>query len=125
MNRQRLGPRKTAAAACTFALLAAALAGCAADQSDPSGDGAGGCSSPGVTADTIRIGLVYPDSGNAIAGGFQATPSAVAARIEAANAAGGVNGRTVEIDWRDDQGAPDVFSQSARDLVDASDGESV
>ncbi|MBL7496671.1 ABC transporter substrate-binding protein [Frankia sp. CNm7] len=108
----------------TFALLAAVLAGCADGSSDPSGDGAGGCVSPGVTADTIRIGLIYPDSG-AVVGGFQATPGAVAARIEAANAAGGVNGRKVIVDWRDDQGTADVFSLAAHDLLDDSDGQGV
>ncbi|WP_238430918.1 ABC transporter substrate-binding protein [Frankia nepalensis] len=123
MTRQRLRPGK-AAVATTLALLVAALAGCAGDSPDAGGDGAGGCVSPGVTADTIRIGLLYPDSG-AVVGGFQATPSAVAARIEAANAAGGVNGREIVIDWRDDQGAPDVFSLAARDLLDESDGQAV
>ncbi|MBL7500999.1 ABC transporter substrate-binding protein [Frankia sp. CNm7] len=107
-------------------LISAALGGCGAlgGSSAGSSDERGACASPGVTDDTIRIGLIYPDSGSGESG-FRATLSAVEARIEAANAEGGVHGREVVIDWRDDQDSPDVFSLAARDLLDDSDGQGV
>ncbi|MBL7495937.1 ABC transporter substrate-binding protein [Frankia sp. CNm7] len=123
----RLLSRFTATAAAVLVVLPAVLAGCGSGSGSTDGaGGAGECPpAPGVTADTIRIGLVYPDSGGGIATGFRATPSAVSARIGAANAAGGVHGRQVVIEWRDDESNPEKFQREAQSLVDDGQGNGV
>jgi ABC-type branched-subunit amino acid transport system substrate-binding protein len=79
----------------------ALVTGCAAD---PGGARTGGsCDSPGVSGNEIKIGLVYPDSGP-LAAALNATRGGFVARLGEANAAGGVNGRKIVYDWRDDRG---------------------
>ncbi|OAA27723.1 amino acid/amide ABC transporter substrate-binding protein, HAAT family [Frankia sp. EI5c] len=68
------------------------------------------CTTPGFTDDAVRIGLIYPDSGP-LASAFALARSGFEARIELANEAGGVHGRTVEVIWGDDR------AQSATNLV--------
>ncbi|WP_045877840.1 ABC transporter substrate-binding protein [Pseudofrankia sp. DC12] len=73
---------------------------------------------PGVTGNSVKIGLIYPDTGPAeIAKAFKASRSGVEARIALQNAHGGVNGRTVDLVWGDDQSDPGAFSLVAHDLV--------
>jgi branched-chain amino acid transport system substrate-binding protein len=70
----------------------------------------------GVTANAIKLGFIYPGTGLAapISGsgvtGFKA-------RIDAQNAAGGVNGRKIEVVDRDDASSGANLTQ-ARDLVE-------
>ncbi|MBL7500453.1 ABC transporter substrate-binding protein [Frankia sp. CNm7] len=118
MNRRHRRARTVAAAAAAAVVtgLPAVLAGCASPSSDQA-PAAGVCPSPGVTDETVRIGLVYPDSGGPLATNFKAVRSAVEARIAAQNEAGGVHNREVEVVWRDDQADPDVFAHAARDLI--------
>ncbi|WP_313954595.1 ABC transporter substrate-binding protein, partial [Frankia sp. EI5c] len=74
------------------------------------------CDSPGVTADEVKIGFMFSNSGT----GSEALSSARAgldARIGLANAAGGVNGRTIVYDWRDDQTSAAANERAAEDLV--------
>ncbi|ADP81335.1 ABC transporter substrate-binding protein [Pseudofrankia inefficax] len=74
---------------------------------------------PGVTAGTIKVGYVYPDTGPAeIASTFKSARSGVEARIDLQNAHGGVNGRRIDLVWRDDQSDEQAFSGAAHELVD-------
>jgi ABC-type branched-subunit amino acid transport system substrate-binding protein len=96
------------------------LAGCGA-SSTRSADGAGSCptQTPGVTTDSVKIGLIYPDTGpTAVASTFKGTRSAVQARIDQQNASGGVGGRRIDVVWGDDESDSGKFTAEAHDLVD-------
>ncbi len=67
--------------------------------------------------DEIKIGMVYPDTGT-LASVFIEARSGVTARVAQENAAGGVNGRKVTIEWRDDESGPLTNLAVARDLVE-------
>ncbi len=75
------------------------------------------CASPGVSDDRIDLGVLYPDSGP-VSPIFEAARAGIDARLGAVNAAGGVNGRRVVYQWRDDQGSPLTNGIAARDLVE-------
>ncbi len=75
------------------------------------------CASPGVSDDRIDLGVLYPDSGP-VSPIFEAARAGIDARLGAVNAAGGINGRRVVYQWRDDQGSPLANGIAARDLVD-------
>lgn len=107
--------RRWAAVAVSGVVASLALAGCARDGKSA----AASCNSPGVTPTEIKVGLIYPDSG-AIAPGFRAARSATEARVAVANAAGGVNGRKIVLDWRDDVGSTSGFTLAANDLLSQS-----
>ncbi|WP_041939361.1 MULTISPECIES: ABC transporter substrate-binding protein [Frankia] len=77
----------------------------------------GGRAAPGVTPDEVRVGLLYPDSG-LLAGAFPGLRAGVDARLGEINAAGGINGRKVVYDWRDDAGTAQGNLNGARELVD-------
>jgi ABC-type branched-subunit amino acid transport system substrate-binding protein len=72
---------------------------------------------PGVTKNEIRLGLVYPDSG-VIGTAFPAARAGFDARIGAVNAAGGIHGRKIVYEWRDDAGAPEKNLAGSRQLVE-------
>ncbi|MBL7488486.1 ABC transporter substrate-binding protein [Frankia sp. AgB1.9] len=110
-------PRTATAIAAVIVGLPAALAGCATGSSASGGNSNGPCTAPGVTADAITIGLIYPDSG-AVSGGFRDARSGVDARVALQNASGGVNGRKIVIEWRDDRSDAAGFANAAHDLVD-------
>ncbi|MBL7502035.1 ABC transporter substrate-binding protein [Frankia sp. CNm7] len=95
------------------ALLAAAGCGGSTGSSNTGTD----CSTPGFSPTSIKLGQVYPDSG-VLGEPFRAARSGVQARIEQANADGGINGRTIEYTWRDDRGEPDGNSLAAHELVE-------
>jgi branched-chain amino acid transport system substrate-binding protein len=75
------------------------------------------CTAPGVTADSVKLGLLYPDTGPA-SGAFAAYRAGVDARFGAANAVGGVNGRRLSYTWQDDESTPGTNLVGARKLVD-------
>ncbi|MCK9894513.1 ABC transporter substrate-binding protein [Frankia sp. AgB32] len=75
------------------------------------------CSSPGVTQNEIKAGLLLPDSGP-LASGFLSVRSAIDARFGVTNAAGGVHGRKITLEWRDDRGSTVANYVGARDLVE-------
>ncbi|MBL7489423.1 ABC transporter substrate-binding protein [Frankia sp. AgB1.9] len=77
---------------------------------------ASSCGSPGVSADEVKIGVVYPDAGS-LGGAVAAARSGINARLQLANTAGGVNGRKVSYEWRDDSGTPQGNDQAVRALV--------
>ncbi|WP_238438246.1 ABC transporter substrate-binding protein [Frankia nepalensis] len=103
----------TAAAA---VLAAAAASGCAGDNGSP---GAGNsCDSPGVSADELRIGLVFPNEGT-IGEALNTVRNGVDTRLGLVNDAGGIHGRTITYTWRDDQGTPQANEVVVHDLVDS------
>jgi branched-chain amino acid transport system substrate-binding protein len=77
------------------------------------------CTTPGVSAGRITLGLVNSASGNnqAEAGAIRAGTDA---RFGEVNAAGGVNGRKLAYDWRDDAGQPTANQAAVQSLVDDS-----
>ncbi|MCM3923880.1 ABC transporter substrate-binding protein [Frankia sp. AiPs1] len=76
-----------------------------------------GCDTPGVTAEEVRLGLLYPDSGPT-ASSLAAVRAGIDARLGLANQAGGVHGRKIVYDWRDDQGTTEANAIGARDLIE-------
>ncbi|MCM3922459.1 ABC transporter substrate-binding protein [Frankia sp. AiPs1] len=65
----------------------------------------------------MKLGFVYPDTGVA-SKTFTAARAGVDARLGLANAEGGVNGRHITYEWRDDEENPDTNGRVARDLVE-------
>jgi branched-chain amino acid transport system substrate-binding protein len=96
----------------------AVFPGCDVSRSAPDKPTAGaGCQSPGVTADQVRLGLLYPDTGNA-ASLFLPFRAGVDARLGIANDTGGVHGRRVVYSWRDDESRTSANLSAAHSLVD-------
>jgi ABC-type branched-subunit amino acid transport system substrate-binding protein len=60
--------------------------------------------------------MIYPTTGTTAAA-LQAARSGFDARLGVANAAGGVNGRKITYQWRDDQGAAGANLTASRNLV--------
>jgi ABC-type branched-subunit amino acid transport system substrate-binding protein len=106
------------------ALLAATTVGLVATASCSTGEApvaaGGSCDTPGFTADEIRLGLVYPDTG-ALRGVLSASRSGVEARIQLANERGGIHGRRLTYEWRDDAGDPPTNGAAVRELVERKD----
>ncbi|WP_307874635.1 ABC transporter substrate-binding protein [Frankia nepalensis] len=117
--RDRPGaPRRTALAA---VLVTALAAGCGGGSGDgPDASPADGCDTPGIGADEVRLGFVYPDVG---AGNESLAPamSGFVARIEQANAEGGIHGRKIVYTWRDDASEIDQNREVVRQLVEEQD----
>ncbi|WP_308301234.1 ABC transporter substrate-binding protein [Frankia sp. Mgl5] len=70
----------------------------------------------GITSDAVNLGFVYSDTGV----GSAALVSARAgfdARIGLANEEGGVNGRKITYEWRDDENAPSRNTQVVDELL--------
>ena len=68
-------------------------------------------------ADSVKIGLNYPKTGPYEVQGLDQWRAAQMA-IEEINAAGGINGSTVELVWRDSQSKTDVTQQNVADMID-------
>nr|MDT0664757.1 ABC transporter substrate-binding protein [Micromonospora sp. DSM 115978] len=96
-------------------IFAATSVACAAQGIDTASADAD-CQSPGVTEDSVEVGLLYPDSGT-LAGAFNGARAGFDARIGLANANGGVNGRLIEYQWRDDEGDPPTNLAMSEELV--------
>ncbi|MCK9893677.1 ABC transporter substrate-binding protein [Frankia sp. AgB32] len=112
-RRASWGGAAAAAVVLSVAVLSASLAGCSsADQVS-----AAPCGTPGVTDHQIDLGVLIPASGPA-SSQSEAARAGIDARLGAANAAGGVHGRRVTYQWRDDQGSAEVNGIAARDLVE-------
>jgi ABC-type branched-subunit amino acid transport system substrate-binding protein len=119
MGLCRLRARTIVAALAGALIVLPGLAGCGSPSTPAAGGGVSNCPTqdPGVTPASVKIGLIYPDTGPA-ANAFASVRSGVTARIEQQNANGGVNGRRIDLVWGDDQGDPAVFSTTAQDLTD-------
>jgi len=106
--------RRAAVVSVVTAMLAA---GCASSGSEGGGSTVASCNTPGFTDDSIQLGFVYPDTG-AGASSLTAAKGGFIARIEEANAAGGIDGRKLEYTWRDDSSVPAQNLEAVRDLVE-------
>ncbi|ONH30434.1 ABC transporter substrate-binding protein [Pseudofrankia asymbiotica] len=114
MNLPRLHARTvTVALAVVLVSAPALLSGCSASRAP------GSCPAvPGVTPDSIKIGLALSDSGPAaIVDAFKGVRGAVDARVDLQNAHGGVGGRRIDLVWRDDQASATGFSTAVHGLV--------
>ncbi|MCK9898321.1 ABC transporter substrate-binding protein [Frankia sp. AgB32] len=111
--------RLTATVGIPAAALSVALAGFGACSATAGGASSctGGDTAPGVSGKEVRLGVLYPDSGPAGAA-FPAARAGIDARIAAANAAGGIYGRKIVYDWRDDEGIPARNLTGSRELVE-------
>ncbi|WP_165818149.1 ABC transporter substrate-binding protein [Frankia canadensis] len=90
------------------------VGGCSA-SAGPSSTGA--CASPGFSPTEVRLGLLYPNTG-ILASTESPVRAGIAARIGLANDNGGIHGRRVVLDWRDDASSPGGNSAAAHDLVE-------
>jgi len=96
------------------AIAATVLAGCGgATVSSAESGGGGGAASPGISADTITLGMVSPMTGPfaALGTGGQAGADAL---VQTVNAAGGINGRKLALAVQDDQYDPKQAVAGAR-----------
>src|SRR5438046_2369044 len=80
-----------------------------------SGAGAQSSNQPGVTAKSVKVGYIYSGTGVA-ASVFTGAEKAFQARIDRANAGGGVNGRKIETEIIDDLSSGANLT-GAQDLV--------
>ncbi len=69
----------------------------------------------GVTKDSVKLGFIWPGTGVA-APNFEDSARACQARVDAQNAKGGVNGRTIQLEAVDDMSSGANLS-AAQDLV--------
>lgn len=95
------------------AITATAIAGCGAATVSSGGSSGSGAAAPGVTADTITLGMVTPLTGQFAALGTDGRAGAEAL-IATVNAAGGVNGRKLALSVQDDQYDPKQAVAGAR-----------
>ena len=113
MTRAPQGPttrRRRLALAAGVAATAVLLAACGGSRPE------GGASSPGVTDDSVKIGGHFPLTGVA-APGYSEIPTGAKAYYDYVNAAGGVNGRTIDFLVRDDGYDPTKTSTVTNELV--------
>jgi branched-chain amino acid transport system substrate-binding protein len=109
-NKSSAPPTTAASSATTAGSTGATTGGTTA------GAVANTASAPGITATTIKIGLITSETGNASStfsdSGFGAT-----ARFDAVNAAGGINGRKITLVEADDTSSPAGDLAAAQSLV--------
>ncbi|OHV29678.1 amino acid-binding protein [Parafrankia colletiae] len=74
------------------------------------------CNSPGVSADEVRIGFVFSDSG-AGSGALSPSRAGVDARLGLANEEGGIHGRRIEYVMRDDETSLSRNARAVKELV--------
>ncbi|CUU60547.1 ABC-type branched-chain amino acid transport system, substrate-binding protein [Parafrankia irregularis] len=100
--------------AAVVSVLLVALAAC---TGQPRGQvDASSCASPGVTDSEVRVGVVYTDSG-ALSAPFAPARAGFEARLAVENEKGGVNGRRIVYQPRDDGGSTAGNLAVSRDLV--------
>jgi ABC-type branched-subunit amino acid transport system substrate-binding protein len=107
---------RSSAVTATLILTTVATAACGRSQAANSSNA---CTEPGVEPNSVTIGLLFPDTGP-LADVFSPARAAVEARIRAANASGGINGRQIKIKWRDDQSLQAPNLSAAHDLLENS-----
>lgn len=79
--------------------------------------GLGFGATPATAADPIKVGFVGGISGFC-ASTIQPAVDAVKLAVEEVNAAGGINGRPMEVIFRDSKSKPDEGAKQARDLIE-------
>lgn len=103
----------------TFVAAAAAastLAACGGGGGSSSSGGKNAASDTGVTATSIKIGATYPLTGVA-APGYSEIPLGVQAYFDYVNKQGGVNGRKIQYEYKDDAYNPTQTSSITNQLV--------
>ncbi|WP_242423882.1 ABC transporter substrate-binding protein, partial [Frankia sp. EI5c] len=96
--------------------LVVAVTGCSA--SGGAGDTPpAACTTPGVTADQVKVGFVYSDSGTG-SSALSSARAGVTARLGLVNEEGGVNGRHIIYRWRDDSSSPAENTRATAELVE-------
>ena len=115
--RYRLG---SALAVAAVALAAAACSAPGASSSQPSGGSSGSGSGGSSSSGPIKIAVVDAQSGSSSDLG-QFEWRGVKLAVDQVNAAGGVDGRQIQLTLYDDQGDPTVGTELARKI--ASDGD--
>lgn len=104
-HRARVGRSLAMATALALAGSVAFVGGAGAQTADP-----------GVTDSSVKLGFISAETGAAASTGNGAG-EACQARVDRANAAGGVNGRKIELTAVDDQSSPGNLDK-AKDLVE-------
>ena len=116
---------KKRAAAVLLGAVSIGLAACGSSGSGPaagsggsagSGSGSLTASAPGVTSDTITLGFITSQTGIA-SSSFADSALGAQVRIDAQNAAGGVDGRKLKLIVKDDQSNPSLDNTAGQDLV--------
>ncbi|WP_084647189.1 ABC transporter substrate-binding protein [Parafrankia discariae] len=108
----------TLARSAVAAAAAILLSGTACSTSGSRPDAVATCDAPGVTPDRITLGFVYSDSGGA-GSAFSSARAGFDARISLANAEGGVHGRRIAYQWRDDESSDTVNTNVTESLIRA------
>jgi ABC-type branched-subunit amino acid transport system substrate-binding protein len=108
----------TALAAATVATTLAACGGSNGGSNGTGSSGGGGnsASDVGITSTSIKLGAHYPLTGVA-APGYSTIPLGAKAYFDYVNSKGGVNGRKIEWDYKDDGYNPTNTSQVVNQLV--------
>jgi branched-chain amino acid transport system substrate-binding protein len=112
-GRHRISARPVCAVVATAAVLAVTACGTTSNTHSQSSSS---CTTPGVSANQIKLGFLFPSSG-LDASGFATMRGGLDARLGVANAAGGVDGRTISYTWQDDASNPGSNLSGARALV--------
>lgn len=112
--------RRRAAAAVLGLLASVATGSCSAGGGgDEATSTACTASAPGVSPGQLKLGMIIPDTGQ-LSGPFTTARAGIEGRVGLVNAAGGVHGRRILLDWRDDGSSNAKNLTAARDLVDNS-----
>src|SRR4051812_13140005 len=108
-------PMRRVLGVAAVAIAATVIAGCGGATVSPSDSGASGgaAAAPGVTADTITMGMVSPLTGPFAALGTDGKAGADAL-IATVNDAGGIKGRKLALPLQDDQYDPKQAAAGAR-----------
>jgi branched-chain amino acid transport system substrate-binding protein len=115
-RKQRYG----AASAIAVAAVVLTAAACSAPGASSGSPSSGGSTSSGAAAGPIKIAVVDAQSGsNSDLGQFEWRGVTLA--VKQANAAGGVDGRQIQLTLYDDQGDPTVGTELARKIASAGD----
>ncbi|NUP50767.1 MAG: substrate-binding domain-containing protein [Catenulispora sp.] len=113
---QRSITRRTAAAVLAAGLLAAVTAACSS-PSKAAGGSTGGTNTGAASADPIKVGLVYSQTGP-LAGYGKAYYQGFQAGLDyATHGTGAVNGHKIEVTQADDAGDPTKAVSAAKDLI--------
>ena len=109
------------------AVTAFALSACAPSESDDSGEGdngsAGGdagsetAAAGGEPTETVKVGIIYSETGPLAAYGAQYKAGLEAGIDYATEGTGVINGKEIEITYRDDTGNQDTAIAAAKDLI--------
>jgi ABC-type branched-subunit amino acid transport system substrate-binding protein len=117
----RITPRRRALLVSAVAVAAVALAGCSSGSAKTTGTSSGSSSKPSPSptfTGEVKIGFISdPTTVSSIGNPQPAAQSAITARVNAINAAGGINGNKVVLDACDEQGDPNKAMSCARKFV--------